>query len=111
MTAPAPPGPNVINNHIAKRAPSRHDSAASDVHSGSKHLSVGVLLLDNDSGVEIGELSTPPWIKEPPASKVWMRGSVVEDAAGLIEEGGMIGGKRASHIFLQASTSKYAKRR
>ena len=26
-TAPAPPGPNVINNHIAKRAPSRHDNA------------------------------------------------------------------------------------
>jgi hypothetical protein len=27
MTAPAPPGQNVINNHIAKRAPSRHDDA------------------------------------------------------------------------------------
>jgi site-specific DNA recombinase len=26
MTAPAPLGPNVINNHIAKRAPSRHDN-------------------------------------------------------------------------------------
>ena len=26
MTAPAPPGPNIINNHIAKRAPSRHDN-------------------------------------------------------------------------------------
>jgi hypothetical protein len=25
MTAPAPLGQNVINNHIAKRAPSRHD--------------------------------------------------------------------------------------
>jgi hypothetical protein len=27
MTAPAPPSTNVINNHVAKRAPSRHDSA------------------------------------------------------------------------------------
>jgi hypothetical protein len=27
MTAPAPLGQNVINNHIAKRAPSRHDDA------------------------------------------------------------------------------------
>jgi hypothetical protein len=27
MTAPAPLGQNVINNHIAKRAPSRHDGA------------------------------------------------------------------------------------
>jgi hypothetical protein len=27
MTAPAPRGPNVINNHIAKRAPSRHDDS------------------------------------------------------------------------------------
>jgi hypothetical protein len=27
MTAPAPLGPNGINNHIAKRAPSRHDNA------------------------------------------------------------------------------------
>ncbi|QRM35432.1 hypothetical protein [Microvirga sp. VF16] len=27
MTAPAPRGPNIINNHIAKRAPSRHDNA------------------------------------------------------------------------------------
>ena len=26
MTAPAPLGLNVINNHIAKRAPSRHDN-------------------------------------------------------------------------------------
>jgi non-specific serine/threonine protein kinase len=26
MTAPAPLGQNVINNHIAKRAPSRHDN-------------------------------------------------------------------------------------
>ncbi len=26
MTAPAPLGPSVINNHIAKRAPSRHDT-------------------------------------------------------------------------------------
>jgi hypothetical protein len=26
-TAPAPLGRNVINNHIAKRAPSRHDDA------------------------------------------------------------------------------------
>jgi hypothetical protein len=27
MTAPAPLGLNVNNNHIAKRAPSRHDDA------------------------------------------------------------------------------------
>jgi hypothetical protein len=27
MTAPAPLGPSIINNHIAKRAPSRHDGA------------------------------------------------------------------------------------
>jgi hypothetical protein len=27
MTAPAPRGPSIINNHIAKRAPSRHDNA------------------------------------------------------------------------------------
>jgi len=26
MTAPAPLGPTVNNNHIAKRAPSRHDN-------------------------------------------------------------------------------------
>ena len=31
MTAPAPPGPNVINNHIAKRAPSRHDNTLETV--------------------------------------------------------------------------------
>ena len=30
MTAPAPLGPNVINNHIAKRAPSRHDNTVRD---------------------------------------------------------------------------------
>ena len=29
MTAPAPLGLNVINMHIAKRAPSRHDNAQS----------------------------------------------------------------------------------
>ena len=28
MTAPAPLGLNVNNNHIAKRAPSRHDNAS-----------------------------------------------------------------------------------
>jgi hypothetical protein len=28
MTAPAPLGRNVINNHIAKRAPSRHDNTS-----------------------------------------------------------------------------------
>jgi hypothetical protein len=28
MAAPAPPSTNVINNHVAKRAPSRHDGAA-----------------------------------------------------------------------------------
>jgi hypothetical protein len=28
MTAPAPLGRNVINNHIAKRAPSRHDTTS-----------------------------------------------------------------------------------
>ena len=26
MTAPAPLGPSIINKHIAKRAPSRHDN-------------------------------------------------------------------------------------
>ena len=31
MTAPAPLGPNVINNHIAKRAPSRHDNTGFQV--------------------------------------------------------------------------------
>jgi hypothetical protein len=29
MTSPAPRGPSIINNHIAKRAPSRHDNTPS----------------------------------------------------------------------------------
>jgi hypothetical protein len=38
MTAPAPPSTNVINNHVAKRAPSRHDGAG---HRGEGHLLLG----------------------------------------------------------------------
>jgi hypothetical protein len=33
-----------------------------------------------------------------------------EDAAGLIKEGGMRGGKRARHRFLQARTTGYVER-
>ena len=40
MTAPAPLGRNVVNNHIAKRAPSRHDNTgwlkADAFHVGSR---------------------------------------------------------------------------
>ena len=71
---------------------------------------VGVLL-DDDNEVEIGELIHAT-VDQGAAGQQGMDARVSsEDAAGLIEEGGMIGGKRASHIFLQASTSKYAKRR
>ncbi len=51
MTAPAPRGRTVINNHIAKRAPSRHDDAVR-TKAGS------------DSGPPFGILPVLPFSKD-----------------------------------------------
>jgi hypothetical protein len=54
MTAPAPLGQNVINNHIAKRAPSRHDDAIRGVAVAARHRAISVIV-DHGSG-------SPLWI-------------------------------------------------
>jgi hypothetical protein len=56
MTAPAPLGPSIINNHIAKRAPSRHDDATQTPFGSAQPLRIGEPPLDsleNEIGTEL----------------------------------------------------------
>ena len=51
MTAPAPLGRNVNNNHIAKRAPSRHDDAVGGLYVAElKPAVAGLYLLGPQPG-------------------------------------------------------------
>jgi hypothetical protein len=65
MTAPAPLGPNVINNHIAKRAPSRHDNTvrnAGTEPADKLRDALGPTHLEGKAGVVAAELrgDVPP---------------------------------------------------
>ena len=51
MTAPAPLGPSIINKHIAKRAPSRHDNTV-DPYAWLCHVLTELPQRATDAGIE-----------------------------------------------------------